>query len=225
MRTFAIPGLLSFNGGFVDTVGFLALQGLFTAHVTGNFVTLAAALVYGSQGIVGKVIALPEFVLMIAAARAAGHVFRRKGHNALVLLLAFEALFLSAFFLLGIIFGPFPNSDAPAALLAGFTAVAAMAIQNAVQRVHYASIPPMTIMTGNTTQAVLDAVDLWWGDVNADRAAVKVRFGRTIRSIGWFAAGCGAGAALYFWTGLLGLAIPAIIGVITAVAARKFKVD
>jgi hypothetical protein len=37
--------LLSFNGGFVDTAGFLGLQGLFVAHVTGNFVTLGAALV------------------------------------------------------------------------------------------------------------------------------------------------------------------------------------
>jgi len=39
-----LPGLLSFDGGFVDTAGFLGLQGLFTAHVTGNFVTLGAAL-------------------------------------------------------------------------------------------------------------------------------------------------------------------------------------
>ena len=28
----ALPTLLSFNGGFVDTAGYLALQGLFTAH-------------------------------------------------------------------------------------------------------------------------------------------------------------------------------------------------
>src|SRR5689334_8131754 len=41
-----LPGLLSFNGGFVDTAGFIGLQGLFTAHVTGNFVTLGASLVF-----------------------------------------------------------------------------------------------------------------------------------------------------------------------------------
>jgi uncharacterized membrane protein YoaK (UPF0700 family) len=38
----AIPVLLSVTAGYVDTAGYLALQGLFTAHVTGNFVTLAA---------------------------------------------------------------------------------------------------------------------------------------------------------------------------------------
>lgn len=45
-----LPSLLTFNGGYVDTAGFLALQGLFTAHVTGNFVTLGATLVAGSTG-------------------------------------------------------------------------------------------------------------------------------------------------------------------------------
>jgi uncharacterized membrane protein YoaK (UPF0700 family) len=37
-----VPTMLSFNGGYADTAGYLALQGLFTSHVTGNFVTLAA---------------------------------------------------------------------------------------------------------------------------------------------------------------------------------------
>ena len=32
----SLPVLLSVNGGYVDTAGFLALQGLFTSHVTGN---------------------------------------------------------------------------------------------------------------------------------------------------------------------------------------------
>jgi Protein of unknown function (DUF1275) len=62
MKGFRLAALLSFNGGFVDTAGFLGLQGLFTAHVTGNFVTLAAALVLGTHGVVVKLLALPEFV-------------------------------------------------------------------------------------------------------------------------------------------------------------------
>ena len=65
----AIAALLSFNGGFVDTAGFLGLAGLFTAHVTGNFVTLGAALVMGTHGIIGKVLALPVFIIAIALGR------------------------------------------------------------------------------------------------------------------------------------------------------------
>lgn len=46
--------LLGFNAGYVDTAGFLALNGLFAAHVTGNFVTLGAALIHGSAGAVSS---------------------------------------------------------------------------------------------------------------------------------------------------------------------------
>jgi uncharacterized membrane protein YoaK (UPF0700 family) len=49
MKTLRQYEVLSFNGGFVDTAGFLGPQGLFTAHVTDNFVTLAATLVMGTQ--------------------------------------------------------------------------------------------------------------------------------------------------------------------------------
>ena len=54
----SIPAILSFNGGYVDAAGFLALQGLFTAHVTGNFVTLGATLAFGTTGAVAKLLAL-----------------------------------------------------------------------------------------------------------------------------------------------------------------------
>src|SRR5271154_4869949 len=94
----AIAGLLSFNGGFVDTAGFLGLQGLFVAHVTGNFVTLGAALVLGSHGIIGKLLALPEFILVIAVARVVGAGLRRRQLPALRILLAAEAVLLLAFF-------------------------------------------------------------------------------------------------------------------------------
>jgi hypothetical protein len=48
-----------------------------------------------------------------------------------------KVMFLLGFFILGVALGPFPDSDAPAALLTGFLGVAGMAIQNTVQRVHF----------------------------------------------------------------------------------------
>ena len=53
MKLPSIPAMqivLSVTAGYVDTAGYLALQGLFTSHVTGNFVTLGAALVFGTSG-------------------------------------------------------------------------------------------------------------------------------------------------------------------------------
>jgi uncharacterized membrane protein YoaK (UPF0700 family) len=60
MTNLIVPVLLTFNGGFVDTAGFLGLQGLFTAHVTGNFVTLAATLVMGTHGVIAKIVGAPR---------------------------------------------------------------------------------------------------------------------------------------------------------------------
>ena len=212
-----LPGLLSFNAGFVDTAGFLGLQGLFTAHVTGNFVTLGAALVFGTHGILAKLLALPEFVLVLVLARLVASELRRREIDALRVLLVAKVIFLLAFFVLGVALGPFPDSDAPAALLTGFAGVAGMAIQNGVQRTHYGAIPPTTLMTGNTTQAALDIVDLWRPAPGTDVTAVRTRFQRTLAGIFWFAAGCGVAAVLYYFFGFWCLAVPVAVGAATAI--------
>jgi uncharacterized membrane protein YoaK (UPF0700 family) len=214
---FAVAALLSFNGGFVDTVGFLGLQGLFVAHVTGNFVTLGAALVLGSQGILNKMLALPEFILVIALARLAGGALRRRGRPVLRIMLAAEVELLAAFFLFAVAFGPFPDADSPLALLTGFAGIAAMALQNAVQRVHLASLPPTTLMTGSTTQATLDAVDLLSGLTPDEVPAVRARLSRLAISILVFAAGCAAAALLYWLIGFWCLALPVAVSGAAAV--------
>ena len=214
---FAVAALLSFNGGFVDTVGFLGLSGLFVAHVTGNFVTLGAALVLGSHGILNKILALPEFIAVIALARLVGAAARKRGWPALRIMLTAEVVLLAAFFALAVACGPFENADRPLALLTGFAGIAAMALQNALQRVHLASLPPTTLMTGSTTQATIDAVDLLAGTAAGDAAAVRTRLSRVAMSVLLFAAGCAAGALLFWLTGFWCLAVPVVIGAVAAV--------
>lgn len=212
-----VAALLSFNGGFVDTVGYFGLQGLFIAHVTGNFVTLAAALVQGSHGNIGKVLALPEFVAVVALARLAGTALRASGRPALRALMAVKVVLLVAFLVLTVRYGPFPDANTPPALLAGFCGIAAMAVQNAFSRVHFASLPPTTVMTNTTVQATLDAVDLLTGAEREQATSVRARFRRLTTSIASFAAGCAAAAILYFYVGFWCLGLAVAVGAAAAV--------
>ncbi|MBY0383106.1 MAG: DUF1275 domain-containing protein [Xanthobacteraceae bacterium] len=211
-----ITTLLAFNGGFVDTAGFLGLHGLFVAHVTGNFVTLGAALVNGSHGVVNKILALPEFIMVVALARLAGHGLRVTDLSTARILFAVKVGLLLAFFLLAVIYGPFDDGDSPTALLTGFAGIAAMAMQNAVQRVHMADMPPSTVMTGTTVQATMDAVDLLTNWRSELRAQTIVRFRRLCLSLFSFAIGCAAAALLYAFVGFWCLALTVLVGTLTA---------
>jgi uncharacterized membrane protein YoaK (UPF0700 family) len=113
-------------------------------------------------------------------------------------------------------FGPFPDADSPAALATGFAGISAMALQNAVQRVHLSNLPPTTLMTGSTTQATIDAVDLISGADPANAAVIRTRFGRLSLSILYFAAGCAMSATLYWLVGLWCLAVAVIVGALAA---------
>jgi hypothetical protein len=62
-----LPFVLSLIAGSVDVIGFLALDGLFTAHITGNLVVLAAHIVAGSDASVSLVISVPVFIVALAA--------------------------------------------------------------------------------------------------------------------------------------------------------------
>lgn len=217
-----VPLLLSINGGYVDTAGFIALQGLFTAHVTGNFVTAAAALVFGTSGVEAKLLALPVFCIVIALARVLGRAMADCPAARVRTLVGMQFLLLLAGCILAVRLGPFPNGDAPQAIITGMVLVCAMAIQNAVHRVHLASFPPTTLMTGNTTQLVLDAVDLLLiRSDQAERATVRHRLLRMAQSIVCFAAGCAAAALLFWASGMWCFAAPPLlVGMALVVLAR-----
>src|ERR1700733_8075683 len=155
-RVTPLPLLLSLNAGFVDTAGFLALQGLFTAHVTGNFVTLGASLVLGTSGAIAKLLALPVFCVVVIAIRLLSSALLRRALPALKVLLSLKVILLIAGAVLAIRLGPFANGDAWQAVVTGMVLVAAMAIQNAAHRIHLGSAPPSTLMPGKTTTIMID---------------------------------------------------------------------
>lgn len=188
-----VPVLLSFNAGYVDTAGFLALHGLFTAHVTGNFVTLGAALVQGTSGI-AKMLALPVFCVIVAAARLLRYALVRRNLPVLRTMLMLNVLLLVAGAALAWHFGPFADADAPIAIATGMVLVAAMAVQNALQRVHLAKMPPTTLMTGTTTQIMLDLADRLHGVSGEQRTETDARLRRMVANVIAFAVGCGLGA-------------------------------
>ena len=192
----ALPLLLSLNAGYVDTAGFLALQGLFTAHVTGNFVTLGAALALGTSGVLAKLLALPVFCAVVIAARLLGTLLANRAAPVFEILFALKVLLLAAGAMLAVHFGPFHDGDSWQAVLTGMVLVAAMAIQNAVHRVHLGSAPPSTLMTGTTTQVMLDIADRIYPRKGID-SAPRARLVQMSTNIVIFALGCGAAALLY----------------------------
>ncbi|HXY95752.1 MAG TPA: YoaK family protein [Steroidobacteraceae bacterium] len=193
----SLPAVQSLTAGYADTGGFLALKGLFTSHVTGNFVTLGAALVFGSSGALAKTLALPMFCLAVLVCRLLVFRLKAAGRPALRSLLKLQLLLFLLVAGLAAWQGPFEDPDRGWALLVGMTLVAAMAMQNAAHRLHLAHTPPSTVMTGTTTQIMLDLAEILHGVRPEVAAITRARLGRLALSVTVFAAGCGLAALIY----------------------------
>jgi uncharacterized membrane protein YoaK (UPF0700 family) len=210
-----ITTLLSFNAGYADTAGFMALHGLFSAHVTGNFVTIGAALAFGTSGVVTKLLALPTFCIAVVLARLISYVLIARGLPVLKTLLALKFLLLTVVGVLAVRFGPFSDGDSLTAAMTGLTLVAGMAIQNALQRVHLATAPPTTIMTGTTTQIMLDVADLLHGAPKEQKDLIRSRLLRMSSAVLTFAFGCALAALFYAVIGVLCFAVPPVLALAT----------
>lgn len=169
------PALLAASGGAIDTISFITLFGLFTAHVTGNLVVAGAALATNSEGILSKLLAIPVFMLAVALVTLV--IKRRKIITPRFLggLFVVEILLLLLFGLLGLLWQPFVGADSATALITGMAGVMAMGVRNATTRLLLPTTSPSTMMTGNVTQLTIDVVNWCRAPNRENREKIKNR--------------------------------------------------
>jgi uncharacterized membrane protein YoaK (UPF0700 family) len=200
--------LLALVAGYVDTLGFVALFGLFTAHVTGNFVLIGKELSGPGEGVLIKFLALPAFVLGVALARLAALALKKHGIAETRPLLLLQVAFLLAFMLVGLAALPITRPDAPLAMLAGMCGAFAMGVQNAQGKLGLSALVPTTVMTGNVTQLVMDVVDLLFNIDPASSASARSRVARMLPPLLSFAVGAIGGAFAFHVASFWALLVP-----------------
>jgi uncharacterized membrane protein YoaK (UPF0700 family) len=204
-----LPPVLSVIAGSVDAIGFLGLGGLFTAHVTGNLVILAAHLASGGKAPVAPMLSVPVFVAALGLTRLLAGALESIGVASLRPLLLLQLVLLAGFFVLCASAGPRIDPDATKAILAGMLGVSAMAVQNALVQISLKGAPSTAVMTTNITRFMMDVGDVVFGRTPADVVTARDRAMRTWPAIVGFAIGCAVGAICEATIGLLSLALPA----------------
>jgi uncharacterized membrane protein YoaK (UPF0700 family) len=194
--------------GSTDTIGFLGLNGLFTAHITGDLVTLAVHFAAGDRTILSHLLALPVFMLMLLLTRLLACGLERAGFSTMQPLMLLETLLLGAFMVVGGVFGPWRDPNAILATVAGLLGVAAMAVQNALVQISLSDTPATSVMTTNVTRFMMDLGEVLVGHDRAKATRARGRAMQTFPVILGFAAGCLLGATAEVAVGLWSLALP-----------------
>jgi uncharacterized membrane protein YoaK (UPF0700 family) len=204
----ALLVVLSLTAGCTDVIGFLGLNGLFTAHITGNLVVLAAHVVAGDPAIFSDILSVPVFMLVLFLTRLFARALERAGLDTLGPLLLLQLLALAAFLVLCVTAGPWIDPNAATAVFAGMFGVVAMAVQNALVQISLKGVPSTAVMTTNVTHFMLDLGGVLVGGDPAEIAKARSRAMHTLPVIVGFTVGCGLGAACEAAVGLWSLALP-----------------
>lgn len=153
-----LPALLSAVAGAVDVIGFLSLK-LFTAHVTGNLVVIAALLVRGGPPNVNQILAVPVFILAIGCVWLIAESLNRRGAALARPLLMVQFLLLTCVLIVSVAFHSTTHPNGLPPSIAGMIAVCAMACQFSLLRLAVPGAPSTAVMTGNLTETILSLLD------------------------------------------------------------------
>jgi len=201
--------LLAMVAGFCDTATFIHMGGVFSAHVTGNFVLFAAALAQGIQGNdYLKIATLPVFVIGVAiAVLVAGRRHAPRYKVKRVLLIITLLLLVTAVLAVtanhrqaGIQLG---NVDVLITLLL----VVAMAMQNTIHR--FVAGPMTTVMTGTVMNTTASLVSRYIMRIEGGQKLIPAPGANPLMMIAAFALGCVVAGFLTVKFGLASVVLPA----------------
>jgi uncharacterized membrane protein YoaK (UPF0700 family) len=221
LGTKLLPSVLSLTAGSVDVISFLGLGGLFTAHITGNLVILAAHLVSGGAAPLAPMLSVPVFMVVLGLTRLLVGGLAAVGLASLRPLLL-QFLLLAGFLSLCVAAGPNLDPNAANAIVAGMLGVAAMAVQNVLVQISLTGAPSTAVMTTNVTRFMMDLGEMLLGRDPDEVAKARSRAKHTWPPIVGFTVGCGVGAACEAAVGLWSVALPtglALLALAMGVAA------
>jgi uncharacterized membrane protein YoaK (UPF0700 family) len=213
-RNITLPFVLSVIAGLTDVITFVGLNGLFSAHITGNLVVLAAYALGGSSAIVSRLLSVPVFMAVVLAMTLLIRLCENTRLPILSLMLLGQFIFLACSAVVCITAGPWQTANAPLAVLAGMLAVAAMAVQNALVVGVLKDEPATAVMTMNVTRLTSDLAVLIAPGSAEDSEAALLRARRIVPVVIGFVCGCALGAVLEVYLGLRALIVPAAIALL-----------
>jgi uncharacterized membrane protein YoaK (UPF0700 family) len=225
LATKTLPTLLSLIAGSADVISFLGFGGLFTAHITGNLVILAAHVVTGDPARLAPMLSVPVFTVVLALTRLLAGGLEAIGVASLRPLLFVQFLLLGGFLVLSVAVGPRIDPNAAKAILAGMLGVSAMAVQNALVEISLKGAPATSVMTTDITRFMIDVSAMLFGRDPHNVGQARSRAHHTWPVIVGFVVGCGLGALCQAAIGMWSLALPSALALLAITMSFSTKLD
>jgi uncharacterized membrane protein YoaK (UPF0700 family) len=215
-----LPPLLSIIAGMVDLIGFFMLGNIFTAHITGNLVVAAADAVRGEHFHLLQILAIPVFIVALAAVWTIARASGKPAYALTRLLLWIQLVLLTAVLIFSVWARPSTDPHGVMAGIAVMICVSAMACQYALFRLALPGAVSTAVMTGNLTNAVLALMDR----LSKDRplmAPDSTRLKRSLFLLVGFLVGCLVAAvavpllADWVW------ALPVLLAVVALASCKR----
>ena len=217
-----LPIALSLIAGIADVTSWLTLGGLFSAHITGNLVVVAADWVQGESPHTAQLLAIPVFVMGVVLADLLARVFGARRAALIRSLLLEQFLLLACTSALAATTHPSTEPNGFAAVLVGMFAVTAMAGQNTLLHLACKPAPTTAVMTGNIVVSILALIHIAL-DRSSDRSDAIHKWKATWPLLIGFLAGCIAGATTVSLSHDLAWLLPAVASLILVLCCGSPK--